>query len=330
MHMSNEVTFQKPPKKRDPMYITIIVLLLAVGGLCAYQWMHYKSEAEKYQAKAESLNDDLKNLESILGSSGISLQSTDLEDNLNQMLHEYDSLMLQSDEMTDSLVAQRDRVQGLLVDLEQSRKNNSLNRRKILALTKETETLRTELKRNYRRIDSLRQVTLVQAGTIEDQRVKIDDQTTQITDLSNQRDDLDAKVKAGSKIQITPPVATTLREKSGGSFRETQRAKNTNMIKAFMTILSNRIAESGPRTLYMIIIDPNGKVLTDGDNYSFDAGGQSMTASIKRRIDYNRDENLDLSIYYTVPDSQKLEKGEYTVQIYSQGLKLGSTKFALK
>lgn len=324
--MSEEVVqIQEKKKQRDPIYITIIVLLLGTLGFFIYEWNNKSVAADACAKENTSLSEYLHELESELGSSGIELMSTDLKENLQNMLAEYDSIQTNNGELKDSIAAQREKVVQLLADFENTKKRDA---RTIYKLKKETETLRKVMRNYVHKVDSLNRLNVEYRNTIADQKIRIDDQGNQIQDLSDQKSNLEERVKIGAKLQATPPVATALRVRNSGSYKETQRASRTNMIRACATLLENRLAEAGDRTIYMVVISPDGQVLTEGDPEYFTANGQENPASVKRVISYEPDKNLDLCIFYDV--GQTLQSGEYIIQLYSQGIQIGQTKFALK
>ena len=96
------------------------------------------------------------------------------------------------------------------------------------------------------------------------------------------------------------------------------------MIKVCFTILENRIAPVGDKTLHLKITDSQGNVLPNED------GNAEFSAS--RTIDYAR-ERLDACIFYDHPDEGAEEiysPGTYLVEILEGTTVIGSTEFSLR
>ena len=68
-------------------------------------------------------------------------------------------------------------------------------------------------------------------------------------------------------------------------------------------------------------------VLSEGSPEVFEKDGKSMEASIKRVVNYQKD-NMDLCIFYDV-DSE-IPTGDYIVKIYCEQKEIASTSFSLK
>ena len=96
------------------------------------------------------------------------------------------------------------------------------------------------------------------------------------------------------------------------------------MLRVCFTILENRIAPVGDKTLHLKITDSSGNVLPNED------GNTEFSAS--RTIDYAR-ERLDARIFYDHPDEGAEEiyrPGTYLVEILEGTTVIGSTEFSLR
>ena len=88
----------------------------------------------------------------------------------------------------------------------------------------------------------------------------------------------------------------------------------------------NAVAESGPQYVYLQIVNPTGKVLSGAQN-AVTFGEQTIQYSDKREIEYDN-KNLDICVFWA--KSEELSKGEYKVNIISNGYIIGSSAFYLK
>ncbi len=332
--MTNSSFSENPPtssskesKKRDPLYITLIIILIGALSLCAYQWSHFSNLKQVCAIENQNLNSYIKEMEADLGSSGLDLMSTDLRENLQAMLEQMDTLQTDNQDMLDSIRGQKERVTALMVELEDMRKSGKRDARTIYKLRKETETLRKVMRFQVHKIDSLNKMNIQYRGEIEDQLATISLKDNKIKDLTDVKDGLAEKVNIGSRLMTSGAKADALRVRSSGSFKETPRAKSTNMIRACFTIMANPIAVAGDKIIYMRIISPEGGVLNDGNPEMFGVDGGQMEASVKRVVNYQK-ENMDLCIFYDVENA--INAGEYIVKIFCEGAEISSTAFSLK
>ena len=79
--------------------------------------------------------------------------------------------------------------------------------------------------------------------------------------------------------------------------------------------------------MYVRVKDPNGVILLNNNSTDFTVGGETMTASASREVDYEGDD-LEVSIY--VKDMSDLGKGIYTVEAYTTQAFLGKTELLLR
>ena len=124
-------------------------------------------------------------------------------------------------------------------------------------------------------------------------------------------------------MDLTPMairVATT------GSQRETTRAKRAEMIKTCFTLLENRIAEKGQRTLFLEVIHPDGRLLPPGDRSPV-AMPSGVPASAARVLDYNGD-RVEACIFFNA--SEPFEAGVYTVHLVDDGERIATTDLILR
>ncbi|MCT4581879.1 MAG: hypothetical protein N4A35_10710 [Flavobacteriales bacterium] len=316
-------------KKKDGIYIVIIVLLLAGIGYLAFALGEANKQNKTHESSITALLKEKEDLNTILKNSGIIEESDDaaLRQNLVSLLDQYDNIEIENQEMQDSIDNQRARITSLIEEVDGLKNQQKRDWGRIYKLKKETETLRDIMKGYIHTIDSLNTLN----GKLQNTIIIKDNQ---ITEVSSERDQVKSEldktknmVALGSVLQTAGITANAIIVKNSGKQVETSRAKRTNMIKSCFTIIENKIAKAGNKEIIMVVIDPNGKVLKNSSSFNFDAKGASKAGSVKRQINY-QNQNVDLCIYFEVEG--KIDPGTYTTEIYAEGAKIGSTTFALK
>src|SRR5688572_9739806 len=110
---------EKQRKSRDPLYITIIVLLLGTSGFFGYSWNQQLQEYEKCKAAHDSLFAEREELKLMLEGNGmIDLASENLKDNLQLMLDQYGAMEISNDTMRAKISAHEEKIRGYMADAE--------------------------------------------------------------------------------------------------------------------------------------------------------------------------------------------------------------------
>jgi hypothetical protein len=179
----------------------------------------------------------------------------------------------------------------------------------IYKLKKETASLRTIMKGFVVQIDSLNQIN--GRLTEENQVVK--------NRLTSEKD------KTKDLTQINKGLA----DKSNNTGKESDRAKKIGKIRTEFSILKNDITNPGQKWIYIRILTPDGKVLSENtdDSNKFDFNGVRGLFSSKKQIDYK---NQQQAIRIDWIKTTDFPIGEYNVEVYADGVDIGKTKFSLK
>lgn len=89
----------------------------------------------------------------------------------------------------------------------------------------------------------------------------------------------------------------------------------------------NSIAKAGTKDVFIRITRPDGNVIAYSQTDVFDFQGQQVVYSAKRQVEYEN-KDIDVCIYWD--NNKQLILGEYTVDIFTDGNMIGTTKFTIK
>jgi hypothetical protein len=316
----------EPKKSRDPLYITIIILLLGATGFFAYSWNGQKSVIAGLQKDKSSMQADLDTLKNLLEKNGmVDIMGEDLKDNLEFMLESYAEIKTSNDTMNSRIQQQQEKIKALLEDA----KRHSGDAYAILRLKKEGETLRKIMKSYIHTIDSLNTANQGLVADIKNKDKVITDVSAERDDLNEKNKNLNEKVAKGSLLQTSGLTSTALRLRNGGKQVETTKAGRTDMIKSCMTIMENRIAKAGTKEVYMVVITPGGSIISDNPSTTITTEDGSQPFSLKREIEY-QNANLDLCMFAEIKEGVELEAGTYIVKVYCDKAMIGKSTFTLK
>lgn len=241
---------------------------------------------------------------------------------LEELKVEYGDLRTNNDTLNTRLNEERKKIDLLLAKIK---KTDASNRSKIKGYEKEINNLRGMLKDYVQQIDSLS--ALNKELRAENSRVKQDADHTkrQVEQLSEQAGSLKSMVDKGSVVKARNLTATAL----SGRDKIVSKARQTEQIRACLTLIENSIAKSGPRTVYLRVKAPDGSLLTQSASNLFDAadGGPQLIFSGMREVEYNG-QDLDVCIFYK--DTEEYTSGSYSIEAYLDGVLVGTTQLVLK
>ncbi len=239
---------------------------------------------------------------------------------LEGMIAQYDALETGNDSLNQELVAEREKVEQLLAEAKN-------NRWTIYKLKKEASTLRDIMKGYVRTIDSLNTLNVELRAENADVNRKLSEKESENEQLNSKNQKLADKVKLGAKLDALGMTAVGQKERFNDTYREVSRAKNAEKIKTCFTIGENEVTEPGKKVIYIRIIAPSGKVLAERNDNTFKYDGKNILYSLERSIEYDN-KPLDVCYYWDVTD--ELMEGDYIVEAFSGGFKIGSTTLVLK
>jgi chromosome segregation ATPase len=317
-------------KKRNLFYMLVIFALLVIVGYLAIQINSANKKNHDFGQKINLLNSEKNELNSILESSGIinEQDNKNLRTNLQNLLSTYDTLKFDNEKIKDSIENQKLVINNLMLEAEQLENQKKKDWGRIYKLKKETETLRSIMKGYIQTIDSLNTENINLTNSLNKTNKELSQVQSENKNIKDENQELQQTIALGSILQTTNFIAQAIRVKGNGKQTETSRASRTNMLKGCFTILENKISSAGNKYIYLRVLNPNGKVLSQNKKEVISLeNSEEIEISAKREINY-QNENTDVCIYYEVENA--IAPGNYEVEIYADNNKIGITSFALK
>ena len=278
------------------MYALIAVAVI-LAGVLAYIWYQKSSLVKELTIEKEELTE----------------QMVALQNDYATLSSEYDDINLQLD-------SSRLEVQMLI---EKITKTEATNRSKIRQYEKELGTLRSIMKNYIVQIDSLNTLNKQLTADAAAARREAAESRRKQQELNKTVEELSGQVAAGSVIK-----ARGVRiEAYNGSDNVTDRSSRVVRLLTTLSLVENDLAPKGPVRVYIRVKGPDGILLTNDTQRTFEVNGEPMICSASREVDHQGNEVV-MSIYLN--DIPAYVKGIYTVEVYSaQGL-LGSAELMLR
>lgn len=317
----------KEKKRRDGIYIIIILMLLIAGGFLGWKLSEKNKIINTCSNERDQLAMDLDELNEMMYDQGLEV-GDNVKQNLENMLAMYNKMEVDNEDMNDSINAQKEKIKTLMTELEDAKSDKSYFASKVYKLHKETDVLRSIMKDYIRTIDSLNVANGILTESLEETLTDLENTQSELTNVTEEKNQLSEKVSKGSKLVAFDFSTTGIKEKSSGSYKETDRANRCTHVRSCFTVGDNAIASPGNKNVYMRIITPGGTVLNSSQSNSFQTeGGQTLLYSDKKTINY-QNQATDVCVFYRLVED--LDKGNYTAQIYADGVMIGSDNFVLK
>ena len=235
--------------------------------------------------------------------------------------YEDQQIYLKNDSLVQKYNEARLKVEGLLAELDQEKKSNAANRKRIKELEGEIATLKGIVKHYLEEIRRLGEENEGLRQEIAQANERNERLSTQVTKATSENKELTQTVKLAKKLNITG-LSFQAYNKKGKTEKNITKAKQLGV--SFI-VSPNNTASAGMKDFYVRILSPEGNLL--GGNDSFELDGQRIAATAKRQMEYANEE-LSVSIYWDV--NTTLTPGDYTVEVFADGNRLASRHFTMK
>ena len=247
-------------------------------------------------------------------------EKAELTQQLLNLQNDFETLNSDYESINSQLDTSREQVALLIEKLS---KTEATNRAKIRQYEKELGTLRSIMRGYIVQIDSLNTLNKKLTADAAAARREAAESRQANENLTRQVENLSGQVAAGSVVKARGLHLTAY----NSSDRATDRSSRVTYFVSTLTLVENSIAERGPIRVYVRIKDPNGVILLNNSSTDFTVGGETLTASASREVDYEG-QDVELSIY--VKDVGELGKGIYTVEAYTNKSFLGRSELMLR
>ena len=249
------------------------------------------------------------------------LEKEEMENEYTRFANQYDELQYQlsNDSLINVLESEKIKTQRLLEEL---RSVKTTNAKEIMRLKKELATVRSVLRTYIVQIDSLNRVNQVLNEEHKQVRQKYSEAARQITNLAEEKKKLNEKVELASQLDATNIWIKAKNKRD----KEAKKVKDVVKFAIGFTIVKNISAPTGERTLYIRITKPDNDVLTKSQSNTFQYENRTLNYSIKKYIEYTGEEQ-NVTVYWNVEEF--LYAGTYRVDIFADGILIGSQRFTL-
>jgi peptidoglycan hydrolase CwlO-like protein len=311
---------QKPaPAKSNNGSNKIVMIALAAALLLSIGYIIYdKSKSKELYAQLQT-------------------QFTNVDSARNELQNDFNEANKKMDELNGQNLA----LQGQLAE-----KNAEIEKKRgeIASILKKRNATAAELSRAKQLIAELNGQIQDYVAQIEQLKQENATLTTANTQLTTERDNL---VTEKTQIQETlvatetakknvEDVASTLHASNiniaainlkGSKEVSTSTAKRADLLRVAFDIDENRIAPSGTKEVYVIVTAPDGSVITNGETFTAREEGDKKFTS---KVNVNYEQGKRIPVSFDWKQGTKYQTGDYKIEIYHNGFKIGEGRKSLK
>lgn len=318
--MSYEETTLQPKKgKHNLIYGVLIIALLSTWGYIIYDKSKSTVKIEQLQTQYVNVDNNRNQVQQLYNASLIRLDSLL---GINQQLN--DSLRNQAgmtSERTREIEKLRTEIRSILADKNASANKLEIAKQKIDELNSNITNYITEIEALKDQNQEL-VVKNEQAVTAKELAEK---------NLEESQKELKSTVDLGSTLHVSGINVIPIHEKSSGEEKETTTAKRVSKLRILFNIDENRIASSGEKELYVCLYGPDDKPITiqaygSGSFDTREEGKKFFTSKVS--VTYTKGKRSAVSFDWR--QDQTFEAGDYRVEVYHNGFKIGEGVTKLK
>lgn len=285
----------------------LFVLVLVLG------WQFYSQKNKADEATATNAE--------------MTIEKTALSSQLDSLQQEYEQLRTDNEGLQGQLSSKDSIIQLKIAEIQKLLASGDATQLKKAKA--EIAGLKKMNKLYEMQVDSLKQANarLTEENTLV--KAEVETEKGKNTELTKTNTKLSEKVALGSILKANELLATGVFFKSNGEKEKTTtKAKKVEKIRTCFKLGENRVVDKGSKDVFLRIIDPSGKVLTQGDQSAkFTSNGEDVLYSVKKDIYYDNKE-AEMCIYAS--KGMDLMSGNYTIEVYADGNLIGSTLLELK
>ena len=310
-------TPQNQPPRRDSK--NLIIGLLAVGILGT--WGYFLWDKNNNDQKMTQLQTQYVAVDS---------SKNELQKSFDASLSRLDSLTGYNNEIEGKLSERNTEISKLKGQISSILKKNKLTvaeKRKAESLISELNGKIANLEQEVARLTQENQTLTTEKAAVTVER---DTYKSQKDTLEVVKQGLEQKVDIASTLNANSIAITPINEKNGGKEKVTSTAKRVDKLVISFDV-NNRIAQSGPTDVYVLITDPEGKpvsveALGSGNFTTREDGEKTFTAKVPVEIETGKTKRVE----FAWRQNSDFKRGDYKIEVYHNGFKIGEGVRTLK
>jgi hypothetical protein len=302
------------PESKWHTYLTIVLIVALLGTWGYIIWDKSKARETIQQKElvittTSSQRDQLqKELE----------DATRLYDMIKtgsaNMVHSKDSIISKKD---SEIAAKREKIQQLLSKVGATEQELLQAKGLIASLNNDIVKYKTQVET----LQGEKTLLTKEKNTVMQQRDKVQKDFDSATSIIKQKEEV---IDVANTLHASNFSILGINETKSGKEKETSTAKRVDKLRISFDIDENRVAQSGPKNIFVCITGPNGKPLAaealGSGKFSTRAGEQKLYT---QKIDLNYTQGQRQTLNLDWKQNTNFEIGDYKIEVYNNGFKIG-------
>lgn len=302
----------EPTEKKDQgknIIIIVLVLLVIISGIKLYtDYVDRNKKTEEILLLSTENNELNKRLDSVTYQLDLRIQEID------KLGGDVEAL----EEVRDQLIAERN-----------SARQRSSN--EIAALNEKIRSYGGLIEEKDQEILQLRAMNQQLYAENQDLKTTQAEIEQEVAQLNIQKEDLQAKVNIAAMLKAEDINIAAINSRGKERVETTKDFKNRQIerIKVSFNFVDNKVAEKGPRNVYVQVLAPNAQPIFDVAKGSgtFMMDGVEEFYTVKQDIIFDNTEQ-ELTFYYE--KGSDYTSGTHEVKIFVDNYQIGSKTFSVK
>jgi hypothetical protein len=288
--------------------VTLFVLLALLVGTNLFWILRESSQQDKIQKEQNLLTESEKLRTGLI--SELQAQKGDNSD-LNKVI----------DQKIDDLQTKSRSIDSLIRVGKATEEDLKKVRALMAELTKEKNTYLAQ-------INQLNQENSKLKGENTQLSQNLSEEKERSQKLTAENSFLYEKIQSGAILSSNKTIASAIRFRRNGKEDLVTKAKNTEKLKICFNLLPNSVANHGNKLVHIRIISPDGTTVYDEGSGSgkFSFEGKETLYSFTKTVAYSGNEVEECGYFNK---TNFLGPGKYSVELYCEGYRIGTTTFSL-
>jgi len=307
---------QREPARNNTKNVIIGILAAAVIGLGAYAIVDKNKTTEVIHQQETQI-------------ATVNTEKSDVQKSFDASLARLDSMSTANKGLEGKLTAKNSEIAKVKTEIRSilNKKNATASElAKAKTLIESLNGKITSMEADIARLTQENQTLSNDKVVLTQEKEKL---TTDLTATTAVKEELTKKVDVASTLNAYNITITPINVKNNGKEKVSTVAKRVDKLVVNFDV-DNRIAQPGMTDVYVLVIGPDGKPLTvDSTGGTFttrDEGDKSFTAKVPVDVETAKKKNVEFAFKPT----STFQQGNYTIQIYQNGFKIGEGTRSLK
>ncbi|MBC7587995.1 MAG: hypothetical protein H7178_06495 [Chitinophagaceae bacterium] len=310
-------TASTPPPKKDNRLLFYLLLggaLIATWGYLIYEKSKVKEEKLQY---VEKISKD-------------SLDQSALKSKFDLLSGKADSITINNQQLQGALAEKKSDIDKLKSSISKTLNDKNATKTQLAVAQQQIGELQSKIENLFADVEKLKAENKQLTASNEQLNT---DKTQLTTEKGELQTNLDKTKEEKAKVEN---LASTLHASNinvvainlkGSKEKETSTAKRADYFKVTFDVDENRVAPSGTKEIFVCVYNPDGSLSASSGSFTANDGSSKAYTN---KVDVNYEQGKRLPVNFNWKPGEKFETGNYKIEIYHNGFKIGEGTKTLK